>query len=88
MNLNPHALAVKVDDAALCSHAFVQRYAIAAAHTAISTLYPGPHAAACPSDYTDATDPANKLVAAMSDILMQVRRETLREVAHTVGGMS
>jgi len=84
MSLNPRALSVKVDDAALCAHAYVQRYAVAAAHAAVSTLYPGPHAAASPTDYTDAAKPAGELVKRMSDLMMQVRKETLQEI----GGLS
>jgi len=87
MSLNPLALSVKVDDATLHADIRVQNYAVAAAHAAVAILYPDHHTAACPSDYTDATGPANKLVRAMSDVLIQVRRETLKEAAHAIGGI-
>jgi hypothetical protein len=74
MPLNPIALAVKVSDSALCADSAVQNYAVAAAHAAVSLLCPC-EGNASPSDYTDATKPAEGLVKAMSNYLMQVRRE-------------
>jgi hypothetical protein len=76
MPLNPIALAVKVSDSALCADSAVQNYAVAAAHAAVSLLCPCEgKGIASPSDYTDATKPAEGLVKAMSNYLMQARRE-------------
>lgn len=84
MPLHPKALAVKVDDSRLHADIRVGNLAIAAAHAAISSLYQHPGPAPAPSDYTDATKPAEVLVKAMSNYLMEARREAFREAQHTI----
>jgi hypothetical protein len=85
--MHPLALTVKIDDSNLFADIRVQRYALAAAHAAVGIMLEPAKSSASPSDYTEATEPAQLLVKAMSEILMQVRRETLIEAANSISNL-
>ena len=79
------AYSIVIDDSALHAHAHVRGYVVLAAQAAVTALFPStPEKHPLPSEFAEASEPVKTLMADLSRILLQVRKEALEEAANSI----